>query len=192
VVSLVVNSMSPCRKKQKTAGDFGSNTVELKQGSTCFNGAATDGAARYRSATSQAAILTYSVWSAFSTVEMEALITELCVHGKYYYAKTKVHRDGKGATHGQMTWRVDELFRLDAENPALEIPKIRKFLGLIVEEAALRGCTPCFFRSIIRIYCPRAGAGHQHHDKGVRGARLVSQCSFQRAAEHELQFFISS
>ena len=51
--------------------------------------------------------------------------------------------------------------------------------------------TPCFFRSIIRIYCPRTGDGHQHHDKGVRGARLVSQCSFQRAARHELQFFIS-
>ena len=122
---------------------------------------------------------------------MEALITELCVHGKYYYAKTKVHSGGEGATHGQMIWRVDELFRLGAENPALEIPKIRKFLSLLVEEAALHGCTPCFFRSIIRIYCPRAGDGHQHHDKGVRGARLVSQCSFQRAAEHELQFFIS-
>ena len=71
-----------------------------------------NGAASYSSAISQAAILTYSIWSAFSTLEMEDLITELCVHGKYYYAKTKVHSGGEGATHGQMIWRVDELFRL--------------------------------------------------------------------------------
>jgi hypothetical protein len=71
--SLAINSMSPCRKKQKTAGDFGTNTVELKLGSECFNGAAANGAVRYSSTISQAAILTYSIWSAFSTQEMEDL-----------------------------------------------------------------------------------------------------------------------
>ena len=91
--------MPPCLKKQKTAGDFGTNTIELKRGIKCFNGAAVNGAASYSSAISQAAILTYSIWSAFSTLEMEDLITELCDHGYYYYAKTEVHSDGEGATH---------------------------------------------------------------------------------------------
>jgi hypothetical protein len=120
----------PAVKKQNTAGDFGTNTVELKLGSERFNGAAANDAVRYSSAISQAVILTYpySIWSAFSTQEMEDLISELCVHGKYYYAKTKVHRDGGGVTHGQMIWCVDELFGL-AENKALEIPDDPQVLG---------------------------------------------------------------
>ena len=167
-------------------------SVPDRLGRECLKGYnAVHDALDYASAISQAAILTYSIWSAFSTEEMQELLTELCNVKKFYYANTKPTGDGDGGvTHGQVIWRVDELFEYADTKNLNDIPMIRKFLKLTVEEAKVEGCRPCFFRSIIRIYCPDAGDGLQHVDSGVRAARLVAQCSFSRQANHLLQFFL--